>query len=171
MRIGFLVALQDVSDSVIQTTPSIVREAAQSPMGLLALAFLISGGLGYAFFKGAGERTRIAMFVLIFAGVLTFGVAVVSSGSFMGSARQPAPPASAQSQPTPAASVPFNQRPPHRRLNRKPKARTALPSPVSAVTSQSVLALRLKNIPRKPVLNDSRFLSRIIRRVDDSSQG
>lgn len=61
-----------------KTIPDIIREAAQSQLGILALMIIAIALLGYAFFRTAGERIRIAMFVLLFAGVVAFAVSISS---------------------------------------------------------------------------------------------
>lgn len=62
---------------VVQHVPSIIEQAAKSPLGLFALMVIALSVLGFVFFRDASERTRIAMFVLLFVGVASFGVAAM----------------------------------------------------------------------------------------------
>jgi len=56
-------------------TVDIIREAAKSPLGILALVVILIATLAIRFFppKKSSERVRVAIFGLIFAGVLLFG--------------------------------------------------------------------------------------------------
>ncbi len=63
--------------SAIQQIPAIIEQAAKSPLGLFALMVIALSVLGFVFFRDAAERTRIAMFVLLFVGVASFGVAAM----------------------------------------------------------------------------------------------
>lgn len=69
----------DVIGKAIQTVPEIIRAAAQSLNGILALMILILGTLGYFTIRKAGAKERVGVFVMLFAGVVLFGVAVVQS--------------------------------------------------------------------------------------------
>jgi hypothetical protein len=62
-------------------TPDIIREAAKSPLGILALIVLLVAILAIRFFppKKSSEKIRGWMFALIFAGVLMFGFAISRS--------------------------------------------------------------------------------------------
>jgi hypothetical protein len=83
-----------LEESVIQHIPAIIEQAAKSPLGLFALMVIALSILGFVFFRDAAERTRIAMFVLLFVGVASFGVAAMRV-SPDGSSAQPALPAAA----------------------------------------------------------------------------
>ena len=61
----------------ISHIPAIIEQAAKSPLGLFALMVIALSVLGFVFFRGASERTRVAMFVLLFVGVASFGVAAM----------------------------------------------------------------------------------------------
>jgi hypothetical protein len=63
--------------TAIEHIPAIIEQAARSPLGLFALMVIALSILGFVFFRGAAERTRIAMFVLLFIGVASFGVAAM----------------------------------------------------------------------------------------------
>ena len=62
-------------DKVIESTPNIIGEAAKSPLGLFALMIITLSILGFLFFRNSSERTRGAVFVLMFIGVVSFGIA------------------------------------------------------------------------------------------------
>jgi hypothetical protein len=57
--------------------PAIIAEAAKSPLGIFALMIISLAILGFFFFKEASERTRIAIFVMLFVGVAVFGLSIV----------------------------------------------------------------------------------------------
>lgn len=61
----------------VEHIPAIIEQAARSPLGLFALMVIALSILGFVFFRGAAERTRIAMFVLLFIGVASFGMAAM----------------------------------------------------------------------------------------------
>jgi hypothetical protein len=63
---------------IAKSVPEIIREASRSPAGLFALMLLILGGLAYYFFRSAGVKTRISIFVLLFCGVAMYGYAIHS---------------------------------------------------------------------------------------------
>jgi hypothetical protein len=48
--------------------PAIIAEAAKSPLGIFALMIISLAILGFFFFQEASERTRIAIFVMLFVG-------------------------------------------------------------------------------------------------------
>jgi len=62
-------------------TVDIIREAAKSPLGILALVVILIATLAIRFFppKKSSERVRVAIFGLIFAGVLLFGYTISTS--------------------------------------------------------------------------------------------
>ncbi len=66
-----------MEETAIQHIPAIIEQAAKSPLGLFALMVIALSILGFVFFRDAAERTRIAMFVLLFVGVASFGVAAM----------------------------------------------------------------------------------------------
>lgn len=63
-------------DGLIESAPGIIEQAAKSPLGILALMVLAISVLGVVFFRGASEKTRARMFVLMFVGVASFGYAI-----------------------------------------------------------------------------------------------
>ncbi len=63
--------------AAVQHVPAIIEQAAKSPLGLFALMVIALSALGFVFFRRSSERTRIAMFVMLFVGVVSFGVAAM----------------------------------------------------------------------------------------------
>ena len=66
-------------DKFFETAPNIIQQAAQSPLGLLALMILALSVLGYFFFRDATERTRTGIFVLMVIGVASFAFATIGT--------------------------------------------------------------------------------------------
>jgi len=61
--------------------PEIIAAAAKSPLGIFALMIISLAILGFFFFREAAERTRIAIFVMLFVGVAVFGLSIVRTTS------------------------------------------------------------------------------------------
>lgn len=80
-----------MEDFAVQHIPAIIEQAAKSPLGLFALMVIALSILGFVFFRGAAERTRIAMFVLLFVGVASFGVAAMRATPAAGAPQDAAP--------------------------------------------------------------------------------
>lgn len=55
----------------------ILSKSAQSTLGILALSCIIIAFIAYAFFKNAGDRVKLMVFVMIFCGAVGFGVQVL----------------------------------------------------------------------------------------------
>jgi len=68
-------------DKVFESAPSIIAEAAKSPLGIFALMVFALSVLGFVFFRKSSERTRTAIFILMFLGVASFGYATFRSAS------------------------------------------------------------------------------------------
>lgn len=64
-------------DALAQQLPQIISAAAQSPLGILALLVVALAALAYVFFARASEKARLGVFVLLFAGVAGFAVALL----------------------------------------------------------------------------------------------
>lgn len=64
---------------MVAQAPAILAEAAKSPLGVFALMILALSIIGFFFFREASERTRIGIFVLMFLGVASFGIAAARS--------------------------------------------------------------------------------------------
>ena len=63
-------------DNLTTHLPEIITAAAQSYLGTLALLSVALAVLAYFFFAKASENARIGIFVLLFLGVIGFGVAM-----------------------------------------------------------------------------------------------
>jgi hypothetical protein len=63
-------------EALAQQLPQIIAAAARSELGILALLVVALAGLAYVFFARASERARLAVFVLLFAGVVGFAAAM-----------------------------------------------------------------------------------------------
>ena len=59
-----------------QNVPQIIKEAATSPLGLLALMIIALAILAFFFFKDAGVPVRIAIFITLFAAVVVFAAKI-----------------------------------------------------------------------------------------------
>jgi hypothetical protein len=57
--------------------PAIIQEAAKSPLGIAALIILAVSFIAYMFFRKAGEKARIIIFLAILVSLLGFGVAIL----------------------------------------------------------------------------------------------
>jgi Na+-transporting methylmalonyl-CoA/oxaloacetate decarboxylase gamma subunit len=70
----------------------VISAAAASPLGILALLVLVMSGLATAFFRDAGVRVRVLVFLIMLAAVVLFGGAVLRQGHTPDAPRpQPAP--------------------------------------------------------------------------------
>jgi hypothetical protein len=63
-------------DPLFKSLPDIIKAAAQSQLGILALLVVALSILAYVFFAKAAMKIRVGIFVLLFAGVIGFGVAM-----------------------------------------------------------------------------------------------
>jgi hypothetical protein len=63
-------------DTLIAHLPEIITAAAQSHLGILALLSIALAVLAYFFFAKASELARVAIFVMLFLGVVGFGTAM-----------------------------------------------------------------------------------------------
>jgi hypothetical protein len=72
-------------DNLFTQLPHIIGAAAQSMLGTFALLVVALAVLAYVFFAKAREKVKVGIFVLLFVGVLLFGVAMfkVSTGMAM----------------------------------------------------------------------------------------
>ena len=64
-----------------ESAPDILEQAAKSPLGIFALMILALAVLGFFYFRKSSERTRTAIFVMMFVGVAFFGWATVRTAS------------------------------------------------------------------------------------------
>jgi len=65
-------------DTLAERLPEIITAAAQSHLGILALLSIALSFLAYFFFAKASEKVKVGIFVLLFFGVIAFGVAMFS---------------------------------------------------------------------------------------------
>ena len=63
-------------DKLIERLPEIITAAAQSYLGILALLAVALSVLAYFFFAKASEKVKVGIFVMLFVGVIAFGVAM-----------------------------------------------------------------------------------------------
>jgi hypothetical protein len=63
-------------DKLVERLPDIITAAAQSYLGILALLSVALSLLAYFFFAKASEKVKVGIFVLLFLGVIGFGVAM-----------------------------------------------------------------------------------------------
>lgn len=63
-------------DQLIKSLPDIIKAAAQSQLGILALLVVALSVLAYFFFAKSAMKFRVGIFVLLFAGAVGFGVAM-----------------------------------------------------------------------------------------------
>jgi len=63
-------------DGLFEHLPEIISAAAQSLLGTFALLGVALSALAYVFFAKAREKVRVGVFVLLFLGVLGFGVSM-----------------------------------------------------------------------------------------------
>jgi hypothetical protein len=64
-------------NELAKSLPEIIKQAATSPLGILALMIIGLAILAFFFFRGASERTRLVIFVMLFFGVAAFGAVVM----------------------------------------------------------------------------------------------
>jgi len=64
-------------NELAKSLPEIIKQAATSPLGILALMVIGLAMLAFFFFRGASERARLAIFVMLFFGVAAFGAVVM----------------------------------------------------------------------------------------------
>jgi hypothetical protein len=63
-------------EAITTRLPEIITAAAQSYLGILALLSVALSLLAYFFFAKASEKVRVGIFVMLFVGVIAFGVAM-----------------------------------------------------------------------------------------------
>jgi hypothetical protein len=63
--------------SITSDWAEIIKAAASSPLGILALSILILFGLALKFFAKDGPWIRIFIFILLFVGVVGIGIVVL----------------------------------------------------------------------------------------------
>jgi len=68
-------------ETAIKTLPAIIEQASKSPLGIFALMIVLISALGYIFFKSAGPKVKVPIFLVMFAGVTAYGVAISRAAS------------------------------------------------------------------------------------------
>ncbi|HEY1092028.1 MAG TPA: hypothetical protein VGE47_13125 [Burkholderiaceae bacterium] len=66
----------EAMEQLVKSLPDIIKAAAQSQLGILALLVVALSVLAYFFFAKAKVKIRVGIFVLLFAGVVGFGAAM-----------------------------------------------------------------------------------------------
>lgn len=62
-------------------TPEVIEVASASNLGILSLMILVLGGIALAFFRHSATWVKLIAFVLLFAGVIGFGYAIVGANA------------------------------------------------------------------------------------------
>ena len=70
-------------EKLFEQLPKIIEEAAKSPLGLLALMIIALSLLAFFFFREASARTRVGIFLVLFAGCAVFAWAIFRVGFFI----------------------------------------------------------------------------------------
>jgi hypothetical protein len=63
-------------EKLAESLPQIITAAAQSHLGILALLSVALSILAFFFFAKASEKVKVGIFVMLFLGVIAFGVAM-----------------------------------------------------------------------------------------------
>ena len=64
-------------NELAKSLPEIIKQSATSPLGILALMIIGLAILAFFFFRGASEKARLVIFVMLFFGVAAFGAVVM----------------------------------------------------------------------------------------------
>jgi hypothetical protein len=62
-----------LTEPVIKSLPEIIKQASQSPRGILALLVIVLFGLACYFFRGAALGARVLIWLILFGGTATYG--------------------------------------------------------------------------------------------------
>ncbi|MCP4623279.1 MAG: SUMF1/EgtB/PvdO family nonheme iron enzyme, partial [bacterium] len=62
-------------DNIVKHIPEVIEKASRSLLGVFSLMVIVMAIIGILFFKNASEPTRIAIFVMLFSGLVMFGFA------------------------------------------------------------------------------------------------
>jgi 8-oxo-dGTP pyrophosphatase MutT (NUDIX family) len=96
--------MSDYIGRIIDKAPTLIRESAKSPLGLLALVVLLVSILALALFATASEVVRLVIFLLILAGAGLFAFSLLQIASREQTSR-PTPPPTAE----PVAAITYDQ--------------------------------------------------------------
>lgn len=79
-------------NQVVQALPDIIKNASQSPLGIIALLAVILGILAWAFFRKESLGVRLSIWAIILLGAILFCVATVKASNHIGEleGKQPA---------------------------------------------------------------------------------
>lgn len=105
----------------LEHVAEIIKAAAASGLGIIALMVIALSALAFLFFKGAGAKVRVPIFLVLFCGFAAFGAAYMieagkSNDSHPTPTPTPATPTPTLATPTPATPTPTpspTQTPPH----------------------------------------------------------
>lgn len=64
---------------ILKNLPDIIKAAASSNLGIIALMLIVLSGLAYGFFRKSSEAWRFSALIILFAGCMSFGYAVFRS--------------------------------------------------------------------------------------------
>src|SRR5258707_9148296 len=68
-------------ETALKSVPDIIKAAADSNLGILALIILVLTSLAILFFRKADDTVRVGIFVLMFAGLGLFGWAMIRANA------------------------------------------------------------------------------------------
>src|SRR5262249_27748783 len=85
----FSVIVSAMLGDIWQSIPQIIKEAATSPLGLLALMIVALAILAFYFFRDAGVPIRVTIFILLFAAVVVFAAKVAYKANEVVAAEKP----------------------------------------------------------------------------------
>lgn len=68
-------------NDIFSNAPKIIEDAAKSQLGLFALMILITGVLGFYFFKKSSEVIKLTIFIPMLSGVFIFGYGIFQKSS------------------------------------------------------------------------------------------
>jgi hypothetical protein len=67
-----LFAVPSVTETIAKSAPQIIKEAASSPLGIIALCVLVFGAISYVYFSRAKQNLQFAAFVMLVLALLLF---------------------------------------------------------------------------------------------------
>ena len=65
----------------IKSVPDIIKAAATTPLGIFGLMIICLGVLGFTFFNKANEYIKLVIFLLLFGGVVAFGLSITNEAN------------------------------------------------------------------------------------------
>jgi hypothetical protein len=100
---------KDESQDALQHLPAIIREAAASPLGVIALVVIVLAVIAFAFFRGSADNVRLVVFLSLLLGAGLLVVAVIrvrAEVALPPVAPNPSPSGGAIPKPSPTSSRP-----------------------------------------------------------------